>query len=215
MDPWKELKQITSVEYSWSEHINVGEEDIKTMEAMMMNKDVDIYDLLNEINEYYDYYSNHAKMDDLMKNDANGTKSKMSDMLMSKMKFDEEMENSISTTYAPISGEEVYDDMDMTTIPTLFPEVKMNELDKDISTVPTPPFLSSSHASSSKSSEDNPSTESVITVSSKENLSTISSTATTTPFQVKNMNLVIIRFIYGQSKNSFRCIPLIIKEFTK
>ena len=193
MDPWKELKQITSVEYSWSEHINVGEEDIKTMEAMMMNKDVDIYDLLNEINEYYDYYSNHVKMEDLMTNDANGTKSKMSDMLMSKMKFDEEMENSISTTYAPISGEEVYDDMDMTTIPTLFPEVKMNELEKDISTLPTPSFLSSSHASSSKSSEDNPSTESVIAESSKESSSTISSTATTTPFQVKNMNMIIIK----------------------
>ena len=55
-DPWKELKQITSVEYSWSEHINVGGEDSDNNDAMMFDNEVNIYDLLNEINEYYDYY---------------------------------------------------------------------------------------------------------------------------------------------------------------
>ena len=76
VEPWKELKQITSVEYSWSEHINVGK-DGDDMEGEMMKEhnDIDFYDLLNEINEYYyDLYSNHNEADqkDIMDyNDAN------------------------------------------------------------------------------------------------------------------------------------------------
>ena len=79
VEPWKELKQITSVEYSWSEHINVGKDDDgeEHMEGEMMKEhnDIDFYDLLNEINEYYyDLYSNHNEADqkDIMDyNDAN------------------------------------------------------------------------------------------------------------------------------------------------
>ena len=76
VEPWKELKQITSVEYSWSEHINVGK-DGDDMEGEMIKEhnDIDFYDLLNEINEYYyDLYSNHNEADqkDIMDyNDAN------------------------------------------------------------------------------------------------------------------------------------------------
>ena len=77
VEPWKELKQITSVEYSWSEHINVGKDGDEHMEGEMMKEhnDIDFYDLLNEINEYYyDLYSNHNEADqkDIMDyNDAN------------------------------------------------------------------------------------------------------------------------------------------------
>ena len=76
VEPWKELKQITSVEYSWSEHINVGKDgDDMEGEIMKEHNDIDFYDLLNEINEYYyDLYSNHNEADqkDIMDyNDAN------------------------------------------------------------------------------------------------------------------------------------------------
>jgi len=77
VEPWKELKQITSVEYSWSEHINVGKDGDEHMEGEMMKEhnDIDFYDLLNEINEYYyDLYSNHNEADqkDIMDyNDGN------------------------------------------------------------------------------------------------------------------------------------------------
>ena len=180
IDPWKELKQITSVEYSWSEHINVGDEDSKNKDAMMMDHEVDLYDLLNEINEYYDYYANPSNIDNLMKVDLNGTKSKMSEML-SKMKLDEMMGNKIVTTNSPISGEEIFDDIDITTIPTLFPEVRKNVTEKDTATSSLPPLLSSSHSLPFKASEEIASTDFVHIESTSESVSTTSSTTQGTP----------------------------------
>ena len=76
----KELKQITSVEYSWSEHINVGDNNHEEKEGMMSENEIDFYDLLNEINEYYDYYSNTENQQ--MEIEANGPKLQMSKSFM-------------------------------------------------------------------------------------------------------------------------------------
>lgn len=178
-DPWKELKQITSVEYSWSEHINVGDEDSKNKDAMMMDHEVDLYDLLNEINEYYDYYANPSNIDNLMRVDLNGTKSKMSDML-SKIKLDEMINDMMVTTNSPISGEEIFDDIDITTIPTLFPEFKKNATEKDTTTSSLPPLLSSSNSLPLKASEEIDSTDFVNIESTSESVSPVSSTTQAT-----------------------------------
>ena len=162
VEPWKELKQITSVEYSWSEHINVGK-DGDDMEGEMMKEhnDIDFYDLLNEINEYYyDLYSNHNEADQKDIMDYNHANMKFSMTMNPGIDFDINQNyptttdsgflmdtiNPISTTLPSANGSngKEYDDK----------EEKKDVLES-LSAITTILDPSSSSASSFSSSADN------------------------------------------------------------
>ena len=144
MNPWKELKQITSVEYSWSEHINVGDTPPGMMDydeiMNMADNDIDFYDLLNEINEYYDYYAN-TESTTKVQNETDGIKQSHLNISIPNM----EMEN----RNMPTTNTLVVDDGDVsaTTLSSIYND------DKEETMVPLSTAVTASEELSSISNE--------------------------------------------------------------